>query len=61
MSRVFVALETSLQRKVVVKVLLSVERFRREIYLAASSSTPTSASRGSRDKFLRRRALLNFA
>jgi spore coat polysaccharide biosynthesis protein SpsF (cytidylyltransferase family) len=61
MSRVFVALETSLQRKVVtslqrkvvVKVLLSVERFRREIYLAAS--------RGSRDKFLRRRALLNFA
>ena len=42
MSRVFVALETSLQRRVVVKVLLpelaagvSVERFRREIYLAA--------------------------
>jgi hypothetical protein len=47
MSRVFVALETSLQRKVVVKVLLpdlaagvSVERFRREIYLAAQLQHP---------------------
>ena len=47
MSRVFVALETALQRKVVVKVLLpelaagvSVERFRREIYLAAQLQHP---------------------
>ena len=47
MSRVFVALETSLQRQVVVKVLLpelaagvSVERFRREIYLAAQLQHP---------------------
>ncbi|MGH7580730.1 MAG: serine/threonine-protein kinase, partial [Gemmatimonadales bacterium] len=47
MSRVFLALETSLQRKVVVKVLLpelavgvSVERFRREIYLAAQLQHP---------------------
>jgi hypothetical protein len=47
MSRVFLALETSLQRKVVVKVLLpelaagvSVERFRREIHLAAQLQHP---------------------
>ncbi len=47
MSRVFVALETSLQRKVVVKVLLpelaagvSIERFRREILLAAQLQHP---------------------
>jgi serine/threonine-protein kinase len=47
MSRVFLALETSLQRKVVVKVLLpelaagvSVERFRREIQLAAQLQHP---------------------
>ena len=47
MSRVFVAVETALQRKVVVKVLLpdlaagvSVERFRREIYLAAQLQHP---------------------
>jgi eukaryotic-like serine/threonine-protein kinase len=47
MSRVFVALDTSLQRRVVVKVLLpelaagvSVERFRREIYLAAQLQHP---------------------
>ena len=47
MSRVFVAVETSLQRKVVVKVLLpelaagvSVDRFRREIYLAAQLQHP---------------------
>jgi hypothetical protein len=47
MSRVFVALETALQRHVVVKVLLpelaagvSVERFRREIYLAAQLQHP---------------------
>ena len=43
MSRVFVAVETRLQRKVVVKVLspdlaqgISIERFEREIQLAAS-------------------------
>jgi len=43
MSRVFVAEETSLGRKVVIKVLppelaasVSVDRFRREIQLAAS-------------------------
>ncbi|HEX2220520.1 MAG TPA: protein kinase [Gemmatimonadales bacterium] len=47
MSRVFVAVETALQRKVVVKVLLpelaagvSVERFRREIHLAAQLQHP---------------------
>ncbi len=47
MSRVFLALETALQRKVVVKVLLpelaagvSVERFRREIFLAAQLQHP---------------------
>jgi aminoglycoside phosphotransferase (APT) family kinase protein len=47
MSRVFVALETAFQRPVVVKVLLpelaagvSVERFRREIYLAAQLQHP---------------------
>ena len=47
MSRVFVALETALQRRVVVKVLLpelaagvSVERFRREILLAAQLQHP---------------------
>src|SRR5918992_1267421 len=47
MSRVFVALDTTLQRRVVVKVLLpelaagvSVERFRREIYLAAQLQHP---------------------
>ncbi len=47
MSRVFLALETSLQRRVVVKVLLpelaagvSVERFRREIHLAAQLQHP---------------------
>jgi serine/threonine-protein kinase len=47
MSRVFVALETALQRHVVVKVLLpelaagvSVERFRREIHLAAQLQHP---------------------
>src|SRR5687768_13970254 len=47
MSRVFVAMETSLQRRVVVKVLLpelaagvSVERFRREIQLAAQLQHP---------------------
>src|SRR5688572_10334702 len=47
MSRVFVALDTGLQRRVVVKVLLpelaagvSVERFRREIYLAAQLQHP---------------------
>ena len=47
MSRVFVALETSLQRTVVIKVLLpelaagvSVERFRREILLAAQLQHP---------------------
>ncbi len=47
MSRVFLALETSLERQVVVKVLLpelaagvSVERFRREIYLAAQLQHP---------------------
>jgi serine/threonine-protein kinase len=47
MSRVFVALETSLGRRVVVKVLLpelaagvSVERFRREIHLAAQLQHP---------------------
>jgi tRNA A-37 threonylcarbamoyl transferase component Bud32 len=47
MSRVFLALETALQRRVVVKVLLpelaagvSVERFRREIYLAAQLQHP---------------------
>ncbi len=47
MSRVFLALETSLQRSVVVKVLLpelaaglSVERFRREIHLAAQLQHP---------------------
>ena len=47
MSRVFVALETALQRQVVVKVLLpelaagvSVERFRREILLAAQLQHP---------------------
>jgi tRNA A-37 threonylcarbamoyl transferase component Bud32 len=47
MSRVFVALDTALQRRVVVKVLLpelaagvSVERFHREIYLAAQLQHP---------------------
>ena len=47
MSRVFVAEDTSLGRKVVVKVLLpdlaasvSVERFRREIHLAAMLQHP---------------------
>ena len=47
MSRVFLAVETSLQRRVVVKVLLpelaagvSVERFRREIHLAAQLQHP---------------------
>ena len=47
MSRVFVALEMSLERQVVVKVLLpelaggvSVERFRREIHLAAQLQHP---------------------
>lgn len=47
MSRVFVATETSLGRQVVIKVLppelaagLSVERFRREIQLAASLQHP---------------------
>ena len=47
MSRVFVALETAFQRRVVVKVLLpelaagvSVERFRREILLAAQLQHP---------------------
>ena len=47
MSRVFLALETALQRRVVVKVLLpelaaglSVERFRREIHLAAQLQHP---------------------
>ena len=47
MSRVFVAVETSLQRTVVIKVLLpelaagvSVERFRREILLAAQLQHP---------------------
>ena len=47
MSRVFLALETSLHRRVVVKVLLpelaagvSVERFRREIHLAAQLQHP---------------------
>ncbi|HEY7634335.1 MAG TPA: serine/threonine-protein kinase, partial [Gemmatimonadales bacterium] len=47
MSRVFVAEETSLGRKIVIKVLppelaagLSVDRFRREIHLAASLQHP---------------------
>src|ERR1700716_249956 len=47
MSRVFVALDTSLGRKVVVKVLLpdlaatvNVDRFRREIHLAAMLQHP---------------------
>ena len=47
MSRVFVAEETSLERKVVIKVLppdvaatMSVDRFRREIHLAASLQHP---------------------
>ncbi len=51
MSRVFVATETTLGRKVVVKVLppdlaaeLSVERFRREIQVAAQLQNPRSAS-----------------
>ena len=47
MSRVFLALETALDRKVVVKVLLpelaagvNVDRFRREIQLAAQLQHP---------------------
>ena len=47
MSRVFVAMETAFERRVVVKVLLpelaagvSVERFRREIHLAAQLQHP---------------------
>ena len=50
MSRVYLAEEVSLGRQVVIKVLppelaaaINVERFRREIQLAASCSIPTSS------------------
>jgi serine/threonine-protein kinase len=50
MSRVFVAEDTALGRKVVIKILppelaaaVNLERFKREIQLAAKLSTPTSS------------------